>query len=109
MIPGLGMNPAQMKRMMHKLGMKSQELNAKRVIFELEDGKIVVENPSVTSIEVHGQKTYTVLGEERRESSIPEEDIKMVASQSGKSEEEAKKALEECNGDLAEAIKKLKG
>jgi len=109
MIPGLGMNPAQMKRMMRQLGMKSQELNAKRVVFELEDGKIVIENPSVTSIEVQGQKTYTVLGEERRESSIPEEDIKMVAAQSGKSEEEARKALEECNGDLAEAIKKLKG
>jgi len=103
------MNPAQMKRMMRQLGMKSQELNAKRVVFELEDGKIVIENPSVTSIEVQGQKTYTVLGEERRESSIPEEDIKMVAAQSGKSEEEARKALEECNGDLAEAIKKLKG
>ncbi len=108
MIPGLGMNPAQMKRMMRQLGMKSQELNAKRVIFELEDGKIVIEDPSVTSIEVQGQKTYTVLGEERKESNIPEEDVKMVAAQSGKTEEEARKALEECKGDLAEAIKKLK-
>jgi len=110
MMPGMGgMNPAQMKKMMKQLGMKSEELNAKKVTIELEDGNLVIEEPSVTSIEVQGKKTYTVMGTERKETSIPDADIKMVASQAGKSEEEAKKALEECSGDLAEAIKKLKG
>ena len=103
-----GMNPAQMKRMMKQLGMKSEELEVKRVVFELENGKLILESPQVTSIEVQGQKTYTVLGTETKETGIPEEDVKMVADQTGKSEEEAKKALEEANGDLAEAITKLK-
>jgi nascent polypeptide-associated complex subunit alpha len=35
---------------------------------------------------------------------IPEEDARLVADQTGKSLEEAKKALEECGGDLAKAI-----
>ena len=86
-----GMNPAQMKRMMKQLGMKSVELEVKRVVFELENGKLILENPQVTSIEVQGQKTYTVLGAEKMETCIPEEDVKMVADQTGKSEEESKK------------------
>ena len=102
------MNPAMMKKMMKQLGMKTSELNAKRVVFELGSGNLVIENPSVTLMEVQGKKTYTVMGTEKKEAGIPEEDIKMVAEQTGKSEEEAKKALEECNGDLAEAIQKLK-
>jgi nascent polypeptide-associated complex subunit alpha len=35
---------------------------------------------------------------------IPEEDVRLVADQTGKSMEEAKKALEETGGDLAKAI-----
>ncbi|MCX6802773.1 MAG: nascent polypeptide-associated complex protein [Candidatus Diapherotrites archaeon] len=116
MIPGLG-NPAQMRRMMQQLGMKSEEINAKRVIIELENSRLVIEQPQVTSIEVQGQKTYTVMGKERREEGgakeasakeIPEDDVRLVAAQAAVSTEKAKKALEECDGDLAEAIKLLK-
>ena len=39
--------------------------------------------------------------------SIPNEDIELVASQAGVSHEDAKKALEECGGEPAEAIIKL--
>jgi len=35
---------------------------------------------------------------------VAEEDVKLVADQTGKSMEEAKKALEESGGDLAKAI-----
>ena len=35
---------------------------------------------------------------------IPEEDIQLVADQTGKSIEEARRALEETEGDLAKAI-----
>ncbi len=110
MLPGLGgMNPAMMKRMMKQMGMKSSELDAKRVVIELGSGNLVIEEPSVTMMEVQGKKTYTIMGTEKRETGIPEEDIKMVAGQTGKTSEEAKKALEESNGDLAEAIQALKG
>ena len=38
---------------------------------------------------------------------IPKEDIDLVVEQTGKSVEEAKKALKETKGDIAEAILKL--
>ena len=49
------------------------------------------------------------MGEAREESKgIPDGDIKMVAAQASVSEEDAKKALEESGGDIAEAITRLK-
>ena len=38
---------------------------------------------------------------------IPQEDIELVCQQTGVSEEEAKEALEACDGNPAEAILKL--
>lgn len=93
--------------MMKQLGIKNEEIDASRVIIETEGKKLVFEKPQVQLMEMQGQKTYTVIGEPIEESSIPKEDIKMVAEQTNKTEEEAKKALEENNGDIAEAISKL--
>jgi nascent polypeptide-associated complex subunit alpha len=114
MLPGLGgINPGQMKSMMKQLGIKSSELNAKKVIIELEGSQLVFENPAVTEVDMKGQKTYTITGnptEERvaAELKILQEDIEMVKQQARVSEEEARSALEKSEGDLAEAISSLK-
>ncbi len=106
-----GMNPMQMRKLMKQLNIKSEEIDAKRVVIELSDGRLIIENPKVTAIEMQGQRTYTILGEERMEkaseASISEEDIRLVQEKTGKSFEEAKKALEQANGDIALAIKSL--
>jgi nascent polypeptide-associated complex subunit alpha len=59
---------------------------------------------------MQGQESYQVTGEAVEESgeSFSEEDVKMVVEQSGKSEDEVKAALEESDGDIAEAIVGLK-
>jgi len=108
--PGMGkINPKQMQSMMKQFGIKTEEIAAKRVVFELQDKKIIIDAPNVTAMVMSGQKTYTVMGQEREESAgVPEEDVKMVAAQAHVSEAHAKKALEETNGDIAEAILKLK-
>jgi len=106
MFPG-GMNPRNMGRMMKQMGIKNEELNASKVIIETDGKKIVFENPSVQVMEVQGQKTYTIMGETTTESSIPIEDIKMVAESASVSEDVAKEALSEANGDIAQAIMKL--
>ncbi len=98
------MNPRKMKKMMRQMGMESEELDATEVIFKLRDGEIVIENPNVTVITAMGQKTYQVIGEEKTETAIPKDDIKLVAMQANVSEDEARSALEETDGDLAEAI-----
>ena len=113
MIPGLGgVNPAQMKAMMRQMGIKSEDLAASKVTIELDDGKkLVFENPSVNCVEMKGQKTYTISGEaqeETGEARIPQEDIDLVAEQAGVSQEKAREALEENEGDIAAAIASLK-
>ncbi|MBN2126842.1 MAG: nascent polypeptide-associated complex protein [Candidatus Diapherotrites archaeon] len=110
MFPG-GMNPKNMQRIMKQMGIKSDELEVKKVIFEMNSKKLVIENPQVTAVEMSGQKTYTVMGEakeETNETEIPEEDIAMVAETTGKTKKEAENALKESNGDIAEAIENLK-
>jgi nascent polypeptide-associated complex subunit alpha len=107
MFPG-GMNPRQMGKMMKQMGIKNEELDVKEVTIVLNSGKkFFFENPSVQMIEMQGQKTYTLSGQAKEETSIPEEDVKMVANQANVSEEEAKKTLEENDGDIAESIAKL--
>ena len=108
-----GMNPRKMQQMMKKMGMQQQEIPATEVIIKTEDKEIVITEPSVSKINMMGQETFQISGSihERETSSEPEiseDDVKTVAEQANCSEEEAKQALEETSGDLAEAILKLK-
>ncbi len=108
MFPG-GVNPKQMGQMMKKFGIKNEEIDAKQVVILLNSGKkLVIDNPQVQSIEMQGNKTFTVAGNAREESGVPEEDIQMVMESAGVSKEKAKEALVESNGDIAAAIIALK-
>ena len=114
MIPGMNMNSRQMRQAMKRMGMEQQDLDAQEVIIRLADRDLVITNPEVARVNMMGQETYQVVGEveERaRETgpSIDEEDIMTVVSQTGVSKEEAQAAIQEANGDLAEAILKLQG
>ena len=111
MFPGLGgLNPKKMQAMMKQLGMAQEEIDASKVIIEKPDNtKIIIENPSVTKINVQGQENFQISGDikEEGEHGISEEDIKTVIEKTNSTEEEAKKALKNSGGDLAEAILKL--
>ena len=111
MIPG--MNPRKMAQAMKKMGIQQVEIDAQEVVIKCSDKEIVINSPQVSKVNMMGQETYQVVGqaEERSVSSEPEineEDVKTVVEQTGKSEEEARSAIEEAKGDLAEAILKLK-
>lgn len=92
---------------MKQMGMSQDEISAEKVIIEKSDGSnIIIDNPSVTKINMQGQQSFQIAGQVREETAAPsisEEDIKSVAEKTGKSESEAKEALEK-TGDLAEAI-----
>jgi nascent polypeptide-associated complex subunit alpha len=102
-----------MERMMRQMGLKAKELEGVReVVIKLADREIVLPNAQVTLMEMAGQRTYQVMGEEierRPELKPSEEDIKLVMEQAGVSREEALRALKDADGDLAQAILKLKG
>ena len=101
--------------LMKRQGINFDELEGvEEVVIKTSTKNYIFKNASVTCMNVQGQETYQIVGtpeivEGEGEKAIPEEDIKLVASQTGVSEEEAKKALEECNGEPAEAIIKLMG
>ena len=105
------MNPRQMNQMMKRLGINVKEIdNVKKVIIETDTKQYIFEEASVTMMDAQGQKTYQITGRPKivdKKEEIPKEDIDLVVEQTGKSEEEAKKALTETKGDIAEAILKL--
>jgi len=103
------LNPKQMKKMMKQMGIDMDELEAEEVIIRTKSEELIFKNPTVTKISAKGVETFQIVGNykvvERIE--ISEEDVKLVAEQAGVSLEEARKALIESKGDIAEALLKL--
>lgn len=110
MIPGR-MNPRQMNQMMKRFGINVKEIeNVQKVIIQTDTKDYIFDDADVTMMDAQGQKTYQIIGKPRiveKKENIPKEDIDLVAQQTGKTVEEAKKALEQTKGDIAEAILKL--
>ncbi len=112
MIPNI--DPRTLKNMMAKMGMKSTEINATKVIIECPDKDIIIEEPAVTKIELQGTESFQIVGKVSEQGKhfdikITEDDIKIVMEKTGISDADAAaKALEEANGDIAEAILSIK-
>jgi nascent polypeptide-associated complex subunit alpha len=108
---GRGLNPRQLQAQMKRMGINMEELqDVEEVVIKLKTKDIVIRKASVTYINAQGQKSYQVAGdvtEVEKKPPIPREDVMMVAGQAGVSEVEARRALEESNGEPAEAIVKL--
>lgn len=108
------MNPREAKRMMQRMGMSMDAVQeVEQVIIKTKGKDIIIEQPEVAILHMQGQKIFQVTGGTITEKTpegaapklvVPEEDVRLVADQTGKSVDEARKALEECEGDLAKAI-----
>jgi nascent polypeptide-associated complex subunit alpha len=108
--------------MMQKMGMKVDEVaNVSQVIIKTGSKDIVILAPNVTLVTIQGQAMYQIAGGEVSETApqvaaaapqalqiVQEGDVQLVAQQTGKSVEEARKALVDAGGDLAKAIILLK-
>ena len=108
-----GMNPRKMQQMMKKMGIAQSEMDAEQVIIKTSNSMLVFDHPQVSKVNMMGQETYQVVGTPVEQSletkpEINDEDVQAVVDQTGSSGEEARKTIEECEGDLAEAILKLK-
>jgi nascent polypeptide-associated complex subunit alpha len=104
--------------MMQRMGMSMDTVpDVQQVVIRTSGKDIVIDEPQVAILEVQGQKMYQVIGGQVSEQTLSqrqaakaaqpmfsEEDVRLVADQTGKSLEKAKEALEECEGDLAKAI-----
>ncbi len=114
MIPGIGgkgMSPKKMKQMMKQMGISIEEIEGvEEVVIKTADKELVFQDVTVTIMTAQGNKSYQMVGtpvERARALTIPDADVELVVAQTGVSPEEARAALEECHGDLAEAIVKL--
>ncbi|RLI30515.1 nascent polypeptide-associated complex protein [Candidatus Bathyarchaeota archaeon] len=108
----------ELKRIMGKFGVNTKEVeDVKEVILKTSTKEIIIQDPMVTLLEVQGQKIFQIFGEKVEEKTLSEElkplegdekisdeDVLLVAQQANVDFEEAKAALKECKGDLAQAI-----
>jgi len=114
-------SPREAKRLQAR--MRQVELEGvEEVIIRFADKETVISNPSVVKAFIPGMMesdTYQVMGAgtDRPLGSdsiasagvqYTDADVELIVAQTGASEEEARKALEEENGDLAGAIVRLK-
>ncbi len=119
-MPRFAVSARELQKLLKRLGIatQAQELKATRVVIELEDGRrLVAENPQVMMLRLGGNTLVNIMAptfeeekpvvEEVEKPKFTEEDVKLVAEQAGVSLEEARRALEETGGDIAEAILRL--
>ncbi len=112
-----GLSPRDLKRQLKRLGIKLdvEELeDVRNVTIEMPGKMLVIDDPQVVIMKLQGQTIFYIMGEPREVEAeeeeaaptveISEEDVQLVASQAGVSLEEARRALEASEGDLAKAI-----
>ncbi len=99
------------RRMMQRMGLSMTPMpDVQEVIVRTSTKEIVIKNPEVSVLDLHGQKIFQVAGGDiaektvERKLAIPEEDVQLVAQQANVSLDQARAALEETKGDLAQAI-----
>lgn len=104
-------SPREAKRLMKRMGLNMGAMpDVQQVILKTNTKEIIIENPEVAVMDMHGQKIFQVTGEKivekmiEKKVTIPEEDVQLVAQQAKVSVEQARAALEQTKGDLAQAI-----
>lgn len=127
------MNPRKLNQMMEQMGIDIEELDAEEIVIRTGDEELVFDQPDVQRMDAQGQATYTITGEPETRAAgeeatplgagdgasdagtgsesggdgIPEADVEIVAQRTDASEDDAREALEETDGDLADAVSRL--
>ena len=106
------------ERMLKNLGLDVEEMgSAEEAVIKFPGKTLTIRGSSVFVLKTGGEKVVQLVGgevveekavEEASAYTPVEEDVLLVASQAGVSEEEARQALVEAGGDLAKAILSLR-
>ncbi len=102
MIPGV--NPKMLKQAMKKMGVKQEEMDAYEVIIKTRDGNYSIKNPQVMKVVMMGQESLQITGDMEKVEKDRGDDVRLVMEQAKCSEDDARKALEKSDGDIAQAI-----
>ena len=104
----------QSKRMLEKMGLNLEEMpDVEEVVIKTKEKDLIIKSPQVSKLKSKGIDMYQIMGNDteeiiKEESKISEEDVLLVSQQANLSEYVARNALKESDGDLAQAILKLK-
>ena len=82
-------------------------LGPEEVVITLADKELIIHNPSVAKVTMAGQTTFQIMGQVEERAKSPEiidEDIQTVLGQVEVTEDEAREALLNADGDIAQAI-----
>ena len=93
---------------MKKLGVKQEHIEAYEVIIKTRDKNLIIKDPEVVKVNMMGHDSLQITGDIEVQQNITEDDVNTVAEQGGVSKEEARRALENNDGDLAKTILELK-
>ena len=103
----------QMRRMMDKMGLDMTEIpNVQEVIIKTDKKEIIIPKPSVTEMKSKENSIFQIIAESFEEKELEvqifsEDDIMLVCQQASCNEEQAKEALGETKGDIAQAILRI--
>lgn len=103
----------QTRRLLERMGVDMKEVEGvEEVVIRTRTKDIIVKDASVAEVTVKGMRMFQVSGEEVEEKAretpkFTEEDVLLVVQQTGVSKERAQSALEDADGDLANAILSL--
>ncbi len=101
-----------MEKLLKRMGMNIESIgDAREVVIKCENKEIIIKEPVVQVVRLQGIQTFQIQGrvEEKPLITISDEDVDLVAQQANISRDKARRMLEECDGDIAEAIMRLKG
>jgi len=123
---GGGLNPRKMKQMMEQMGIDLEDIDAEEVVIKTPDEELVFDDAEVQRMDAQGQQTYQIVGspesrergagggdetetatEDDADDAIPQEDVDIVVQRAEVTEDTAREALQEADGDLAAAIAAL--
>ena len=101
-------DPKKMEKMMKKLNLNVQQVEADVVVIKTKEKNIVISKPDVMIAKLMGRDVYQITGEVSESYHVSEEDIQIVMEKTGKDRDAVVKKLEELNNDLAKAILELR-
>jgi len=101
------------RRMLERMGLDMNQIpDVKEVIIRTSSKDLVIREANVSEINAKDMRVFQVMGSdveeiEHEKAKFTDEDVLLVAQQAGVSKERASVALEESDGDLAQAILQL--
>ena len=101
------------RRMLERMGLDMNQIpDVKEVIIRTSNKDMVIREANVSEINAKDMRVFQVMGSdveeiEHEKAKFTDEDVLLVAQQAGVSKERASVALEESDGDLAQAILQL--